>query len=782
MNKIAVFCDKAVRALLYALVVALPIFFLPWTFEALEFNKQTLLVVLTLAAVLAWLGKMIASKQIVLRRSFLNLLVLLYAVIYILATIFSVDRFRSFVGASGVEMDGLITVLCFVLLYFVIINNLREIKQVKNLIYSFLAGAGLLAFFALLGLWGVLPARFLPSQAANTVGTVSALGIFLSAVFILTSSLLLRTGTESGAARKQLVGKILLVVLAGLTLFLLVVIDNWMVWASFAPALALLLAFTIVRAGAIKNLGWLALPMAALAVTILLFFIRTPIQFNIPAEIMPSFSASSQITKQTLQEVPLLGSGPATFSIDYGKYKPEGVNQTPLWNVKFDRSAVSVLTVLATAGLFGVIAWLFFVVFLIIQALSNLLKEKNNSLWLSQLGIASAWFLLLVAKFMYSSDLTLEFVFWVLTALLVVLTSHKLWEINLANSPRASLILSFILTLSVIFAISTFYLVGQRYAANVRFTQALESAGKEENLDKTLELLNKATLLDRWNDVYVRNLAQTLLAKINVELGTKPSEEGARKIQSLIATDINIGKQATVLGPNNSADWATVASIYQAIMSIIPGADQWAVTSWQKATELEPSNPFFYTELGKVYESVADLAAPDLGSKDEKTKNDAQSKINENLAKAEEQLNKAIALKSDYAPAHFELALVYGRQGKISEAISKMENIKANLPDDVGVAFQLGLLYAQNKEKDKAIAELERAVQLAPQFANARWYLAALYEDAGKNDLAIQQLEEILKTNPDNDTVKQKIESLKNPTANQPSPLPEPIPEAAPAE
>jgi len=245
---------------------------------------------------------MIASKQIVLRRSFLNLLVLLYAVIYILATIFSVDRFRSFVGASGVEMDGLITVLCFVLLYFVIINNLREIKQVKNLIYSFLAGAGLVALFALLGLWGILPSRFLPSQAANTVGTISALGIFIAAVFILASSLLIRTGPDGGAGRKQLVGKILLVVLAGLTLFLLAVIDNWMIWASFAPALALFLAFNIVRANVIKNLGWLALPMAALVVTILLFFVRTPIRFNLPAEIMPSFSVLARLPFLSITE------------------------------------------------------------------------------------------------------------------------------------------------------------------------------------------------------------------------------------------------------------------------------------------------------------------------------------------------------------------------------------------------------------------------------------------------------------------------------------------------
>ncbi len=179
---------------------------------------------------------------------------------------------------------------------------------------------------------------------------------------------------------------------------------------------------------------------------------------------------------------------------------------------------------------------------------------------------------------------------------------------------------------------------------------------------------------------------------------------------------------------------------------------------------------------------MADIFSSGLQSSDEKVKADAETKIKENLTKAEEQLSKAIEVKADYAPAHFELALVYSRQGKIKEAISKLEAIKVDLPNDIGVAFQLGLLYAQNKELDKAVTELLRAVELAPNFANARWYLAAIYEEQGKKDLALAQLEEILKTNPENETVKQKIDALKNPPARESEPLPTPIPEAAPAQ
>jgi tetratricopeptide (TPR) repeat protein len=783
MNTLANICDKLVKTCLSLLVFVLPVFFLPWTFETLDFNKQNLLVVLTLLAGLAWLGKMVASRQVVLRRSFLNVLIILYVAIYTLATIFSLDKIRSFIGSSGLEKEGLVTVLCFVVLYFVIINNFRDMKAVKNLLYSYLLGAGLVTVWTLLTFLGLLPTLFVPSQALNSVGTLNGLGIFLAAAFVLLCPLFLGGETEKASARKKnLVMRIVMAVLAALMLFIMVTIDNWTIWTIFIPAIALVLAFAIIRAHEIKNLGWLSLPMAAFVVAVLLFFVNTPITSRLPAEIMPSFSASSGIARQTLRESPLLGSGPSTYVFDYAKYKPAGVNETQLWDVKFDRSASRVLTMLTTTGLFGIISWLFIIVFVGILLISNLIKEKSGALWLNQLAVGAAWFALLLGKFLYSSNLTLEFSFWILTAILVVMTSHKFWEISLGSAPRISLILSFLLALGLILAASSFYLIGERYAADAKFVQAVNSFNKGEDLSKATELLNQAASLNQRNDVYLRNLAQSLQAEISQELTSEATEEGMKKIQDLVAADINVAKRATELSPASSANWAALASIYQTVMPVISGADAWAVSSWQKAIELEPGSPYLYTELGKTYAALADLLAPNLQSKDEKVKAEAEAKVKENLSSAEENLNKAITTKADYAPAHFELALVYSRQGKIKEAIEKLEAIETDLPNDIGVAFQLGLLYAQNKELDKAAAELSRAVELAPNFANARWYLAATYEEQGKNDLALSQLEEILKTNPDNEVVKQKIDSLKKAPAGESETLPAPIPEAALAE
>lgn len=763
MNKTAIFCDKLTKFCLYFLVFALPIFSLPWNFEILEFNKQLLLAVLTIFATLGWLGRMIAEKKIALRKSFLNLLVVLYLVIYGLSSWFSIDRIKSFLGASGLEKDAFITVLCFVLLYFVIINNVRELKTIKKLLGSLFLGTALIALFALLQFLEIfLP--FSQNKAFNTIGTLSGLGIFLAFSFILILSFFLKPQEEEPEKSKKTILKILLSALSILILFLLISIDTWTVWASFTLALAFLLAFAVIRAHEIKNLSWLIFPMAGLALAVLFFFIRTPINFNLPAELMPSIRASAETSLKTLQESPLLGSGPSTYTFDFAKHKPKEINLTPFWNIKIDRSAIRALTMLATVGLLGVISWLFLALFLAAKLFINLIRGKKDKLWLYTLSLGSAWFLLFCAKFLYSSNLTLEFLFWFATALLVVLTSRNFLEVSLSESPRASLFLSFLLTLAIIFSISSLYLLGQRYMADLKFAKAVAAGERGEEPEKIIDYLNQAVSLNRFNDAYFRNLAQGFLIKINQTLSLPPTKEGAKEIQNQLEAAIITGKKATELGPKNSANWSVLASIYGTSLPLgIPGADEWAINSYNKAIELEPNNPFLFTELGKIYLASADLLNQKTANLEGGEKAEAEKKAKENLDKAKEQFSKAISLKQDYYPAHFQSALVLIRQKETDEAIKKLEALKDILPTDIDVSLQLATLYYQNDQKDKAVLELKRILEFVPNFANARWLLAKIYEEQDEKSKAIAELEEILKTDPENEQVKKKLEELKAP-------------------
>jgi tetratricopeptide (TPR) repeat protein len=170
-------------------------------------------------------------------------------------------------------------------------------------------------------------------------------------------------------------------------------------------------------------------------------------------------------------------------------------------------------------------------------------------------------------------------------------------------------------------------------------------------------------------------------------------------------------------------------------------ASGFAISAFKTAIALEPTNPKNYLELGQAFLATKEFSL------------------------AEATFNKAIELKPDYANAHYQLALAFEQQGKLDEAIGKMENIIKYNPQDIGATFELGVLYLRRlNEGDLTRAEdiLKKTIELLPSFSNARWYLAYTYEKEGKLAEAIAEIEKVLELNPDNEMVKARLERLKN--------------------
>jgi tetratricopeptide (TPR) repeat protein len=132
------------------------------------------------------------------------------------------------------------------------------------------------------------------------------------------------------------------------------------------------------------------------------------------------------------------------------------------------------------------------------------------------------------------------------------------------------------------------------------------------------------------------------------------------------------------------------------------------------------------------------------------------------FVQAEDLFKKAIELKSDYAPAHFQLAMVYYNKGNLDDAISKMEETKNLAPFDVGLAFQLGVAYYQKGDYQRAKEELERAILITPDYANALYFLGLTYDQLGEKGKAIEKFKKVSELNPDNEEVKKIISNLES--------------------
>ncbi|GAI02911.1 unnamed protein product, partial [marine sediment metagenome] len=305
-------------------------------------------------------------------------------------------------------------------------------------------------------------------------------------------------------------------------------------------------------------------------------------------------------------------------------------------------------------------------------------------------------------------------VWFLLMASFISLLSPIRKEVVLKPSSLVTLGITFAFTLVFIFGLGVLILEGQRYASATSYLKGMNSWQDGESI-RTMVHFENAARVSPGNDLYWRELSQVYLQTINeVSARTDLSqEEITRQVQILINSAVNSAKTAVETNPQNVANWSVRGFVYQNLIGMVGGTKEWAMESYGKALELEPTSPFFPTQIGIVLLREASLLAAD-GEEE-------QSKIL--FVEAEAQFNKAIEMKPDYAPAYFQLAMVYQAQGRGAEMIAQLESARTFAPYDVGLAFQLGLIYFQKQDYEKARAEFERAVLLNPDYANALYFL-----------------------------------------------------------
>ena len=777
--------ERIINGVIYLLAFLLPIFFLPWTSEVLEFNKQALVIILTTVAVIFWLLKILVSNKLEWTDNLLNPAVAIFLVVYFLSALFSLFPSGSLIGFANHLSQSFIVILCGILLYFVAANNFRTRQQAYNLGLVFLSSIFLAGVFGLLQILKVFifPWDFSRFNGFNTVGGVNSLAALLAlGLSVLTVLFLLPAFADQ---RRTIFLKLIFGLVGAFFLAMIILLNYWSIWLTLLLTMLAVLVFGILKTPAKKPTGFedinqpilpsklLTIPMAIVLISLYFLVAKPvlPVNLNLPVEISPSYRASLSIAKETLLERPLLGSGPETFQFVYAKHRSEAINQTVFWNTRFTNAISQIISLVATAGILGLATYLLILVGVIWLVGRFLLKKEVGfgGDWVMVLALFAGWLILVVNKFVYTSSLTAEILFWLLTGLLIGLVSAERRIFSLDISPRMNLIISFSFIVLVILGLTGLYLETQRYVAEVYYRQGLVAAAQGKNLDEVSSRLTKAINFNSNQDLYLRQLSQVALLQIQQEMAKtdQPKEAIQQRVSSLSATAVQAAKQAADLSPADVNNWINRASIYQGLIGLLSGADDWAITSYEEAIKLEPKNPLLVTELAKVYLSKVSLL--DQNQTIEKEKKEADKKAF--LTKAEEYLNKAVELKTDYLPAHYHLALVYDQAGRMKEAIAKMEENKRWLPNDVGIMFQLGLLYMRDGQKGKARAELERARELWPEYSNAHWFLALLYEEGGEKDKALAEFEAVARLNPGNEMVAERIKNLKEgkPSAGLPA-------------
>ena len=740
------------KFLIYFSVFLLPLFFAPLS-NVLSFPKQALLIFFGSLCFFLWLLEAISKGGLTIRYSILDFFILIFVIVLGLSTIFSRWRWGSFWGWPQDTASSFLTYFFFAIYYLLIVNILKEKREILLLQYSLVTCGFLVALIGISQLFGkfFLPFGFTKTNSFNTIGTFNSWGMFLAALMPIALTLLFKS--------KGLV-KITFAILTFCLLGGVVLTNYWVAWLGVLFSMIVFLVFGIARFVKIE-LSFLTAIMVLFAFSLLfgVFKVSIPGLPQTPLEISPSlratFDTSRQMLANSLRDL-ILGWGPGTFKYGWSKYKSSALNQTIFWNIRFTKGGCQILEVLSNEGVLGLILFLSLICFGVYVGLKRLLKSKQleKDTVVFCLAPLASFLGLSALKFFYPANLSLGFLWWVFLAI-VARNARKEKSLKLAPNSRASIFFAFFLVFIFVFDLILLFFESQRIIAEMKYNQALNRLVIGDN-EGAINFLLGAIRSNPQQEIFWQDLSQIYLTRAQQkaqETETSP-EERTQRVQNFVAGAVAAAKRATEINPANVANWQIRGFIYRSIIGWSQGSFEWADKCYQRALELEPTNPFILVELSRTYLAQAALV-PDESS--------------ELLEKAENYAKKAIDLKPDYALAFYQQALIYEARGKRKEAISTLEGIKQmagfipayNPMEDVGLAFQLGVLYYRDEQYDKAKGEFERAIRLAPNYSNARYFLGLVYDKEGNKTKAIEQFEEIAKLNPENEQVKRILANLK---------------------
>ncbi len=732
---------------IYALVFLIPVFAVPFSPDALDFNKQALLVFLVFISLFAWMVNVLISGNIPININKVNIAMGMLFLVSLASTIFSVSRYGSFWGWPQIGSESLLSVICFLIVYFLAANTFLE----KEIFTSFLV-LGISSLIALV--YGVLqiiglhviPFGFANNNAFNTVGSIASLGFF--AVVLLPLWIVI-------SIMGQRWWKALFIANVIAIFALLVLIDYDFLWWIALAASSLVVLFWILRRDIFDG-RWMALPI--FFIVIALFFIIFNPQMNWlpskPLEVSLSQRANLELDTKVMKSFPLLGSGPGTFAYDFAKFRDKNFNQGILWNVKFQLGASKMLTYFATLGIIGFLAYVLAMIAPLFYGVSYMVFEKSQKgmyVLVSVLGILSVLLSQTLGYFLANTNISLDFLYFFLVGCLMALISKNKKIYALKPSSLLTLIITVVFTSVFIFGVGLLILEGQRYVSSVYYSNSLV-AWQNGNKSDAVQYLKRAANASSNVDLYFNQLSLFSLASLQDMLAntTTSTVEDKQQVTTLASDAIGAANVAINVNPNNVENWSGKGYVCQSLIGLVASAADCSIQSYDKAIELNPTNPYLLLQEGYVYVAQAlNLQSDQSQNKDGL------------LSKAKDMFTKAVDLKPDYSLAYLQVALVSKLQHNTGDESQALLNAEKYSPNDAGMAFQIGVMYYQDKNLDKAEVEFQRALSLFPQYADALYFLGLTYDQQGQKNDAINAFSKILEANPQNQAIQKILDNLR---------------------
>lgn len=162
-----------------------------------------------------------------------------------------------------------------------------------------------------------------------------------------------------------------------------------------------------------------------------------------------------------------------------------------------------------------------------------------------------------------------------------------------------------------------------------------------------------------------------------------------------------------------------------------------AIEQYEKALEIDPTNPEAHYNMGYAYIR--------------------QGRHNEAL----EEFKKVVSLNPYDSEAHSNLGLAYYNLGMIEDAIGQYKKAVELDPTDAVAHFNLGYALSGKGRYLEAIEEFKKSIELDPYSSDAHYSLALVYIAKERWEKAKQELEKTLSLESNHPTAGKDLEIVK---------------------
>jgi len=689
--KLNIMVDQIIQLLYGTLFFITPLIMTKSTSELFEFNKILFIYASTVLIAFFWFLKMVINKKIILKKTFLDIPILIFFLSQLISTVISIDRNTSVFGYYGRFNGGLLSIICYILLYYGLVSNIINIeKLLKSIIMSSL----LVILWAIPGhfgrdltcllftgqfnnsCWDNTTLAFRPElRAFSTLGQPNWLGAYLAVGFFIGIYFLVknisRVKTQNFASlRKQIFSSIYLflnfsmilmsrsrsaigAVIVGLMLF---IAYYWFfIKKNFKKTLIIFLLITIIPVFLFKT-GEDKLDKFLTSSTYKNVFIK---KSTSSSSLVTNVTESFDIRKIVWQgawklamKYPLFGTGVETFAYSYNFVRPLAHNLTSEWDYVYNKAHNEYFNYLATTGFVGLGSYLIYITIFIVYIVKRIKDQRSKIKTTVQnskitknlkflnldlhfdiltLSLFCSWLTILITNFFGFSTTTIQLFFYLIPAFIFMENNQQTEAKTLEKIVIYQWLIIFILavaTIYLLFSTIIYYLADVNYSYGLKYSKINDQQKAAGYFERALKLRQEPVYMDKFSS----SLAY-LSAVANVQNQIELSKQVANLSDSY-------NKKTIQDYPKNVFYWKTRAKNMYYFFQITDKEDELlhGVEALEKARELSPTDPKIPYSLALYYSIIYDT-----------TKNNPEKKEWQKLSLQE--IDKSIKLKSNYQEA-----------------------------------------------------------------------------------------------------------------------------------